>query len=77
VAAIRLSFTTLAPKFAVGDVVRIVTDSRVVIHVVNALVLRSVPLCAEVHRLYVVDQRLGVTLTLNGFPRRTTCGPTG
>ena len=67
VAAIRLSLTALASSFAVGDVVRIVTDSRVALHVVNALVSRSVPLCAEVRRLYVA-QRLGVTLDAEWIP---------
>ena len=68
VAAIRLSLAALAPVFAAGDVVRVITDSRVALHVVNALVSRSVPLCAEVRRLYAVAQRLGVTLDAEWIP---------
>ena len=68
VAAIRLCLTALAPKFAAGDVVRVVTDSRFALHVVNALVYRSAPLCSEVRRLYQVAQRLGVTLDAAWIP---------
>jgi len=62
VPANRLSLTAFASSFAVGNVVRVITDSRVASHVVIALVSRSVPLCAEVRRLYDVAQRVGVKL---------------
>jgi len=62
VPANRLSLTAFASSFAVGNVVRVITDSRVALHVVIALVSQSVPLCAEVRRLHAVAHRLGVTL---------------
>jgi len=62
VPANRLSLTAFASSFAVGNVVRVITDSRVALHIVIAPVSRSVPLRAEVRRMYAVAQRLGVTL---------------
>jgi len=40
VAAIRLSLMALSALFAVGDVIRVATDSRVALHAVSALVSR-------------------------------------
>jgi len=68
VAAIRLSLTALASSFSTGDVAQVITDSRVALHVVNTLVSRSVPLCAEVRLLDTVAHRLGVTLDAEWIP---------
>lgn len=68
VAAIRFSLMSHAPAFAPGSVIKIITDSQVALHVVNALVSRSAPLCAEVRRLHVVAQKLGVTLDAEWIP---------
>jgi len=68
VAAIRFTLTALATTFDPGDVIRVVTDSRVALYVVNSLVSRSTALCDEVRRLYAVVQRLGVTLDAEWIP---------
>lgn len=68
VKAIRYTLTAFAPSFASGDVIRVVTDSRVALYVVNSLVSRSAPLCAEVRRLYTVAQRRGITLDAEWIP---------
>jgi len=68
VAAIRYSLLALAGAFSSGDAVRIVTDSQVALHVVNALASRSPALCAELRRLHAVAQDLGVSLEAEWIP---------
>lgn len=68
VAAIRFSLTSLEDLFRAGDRVRMVTDSRVALHVTNALVSRSPALCSELRRLYGVASDLGVTLEAEWIP---------
>jgi len=56
VAAIRHTLSGLAERVNPGDRLRVVTDSRVALHVTNALVSRSPALCAEVRRLHALAQ---------------------
>lgn len=51
-----------------GSIVKVIAESQVALQVVNALISRSAPLCAEVRRLYVVVQRLGITLDAERIP---------
>jgi len=68
VAAIRHTLSELAERVNPGDRLRVVTDSRVALHVTNALVSRSPALCAEVRRLHASAQDLGVTLEAEWIP---------
>jgi len=68
VAAIRHTLTALGNRVSTGDRLRIVTDSQVALHVTNALVSRSLALCAEVRRLHAVAQDFGVALEAEWIP---------
>lgn len=68
VAAICFSLLSHERAILQGTTVKIVTDSQVALHVVIALVSRSPALCADVRRLYVVAQRLGITLDATWIP---------
>ena len=68
VAAIRHTLSGLAERVSPGDRLRVVMDSRVALHVTNALVSRSPDLCAEVLRLHALAQNLRVTLETEWIP---------
>ena len=68
VAAIRHTLSGLAERVNPGDRLRVVTDSRVALHVTNALLSRSPALCAEVRRLHALAQDLGLTLEAKRIP---------
>jgi len=68
VAAIRHTLSGLEERVNPSDRLRVVTDSRVALHVINAFVSRSPDLCAEVRRLHALAQNLGVTLEAEWIP---------
>ena len=68
VAAIRHTLSGLEERVNPGDRLRVVTDSRVALHMTNALVSRSPTLCAEVSRIHALAQDLGVTLESEWIP---------
>lgn len=68
-AAVRLCPTALGPELLrPGGLLRIHTDNRVAIHVINAFTSRSPALRAELRRLRVAAAAHGVTLAATWLP---------
>lgn len=69
VAAIRYSLEGVSLLITRGDRIRVVSDSRVALHVTNALISRSPALCNEVRWLNGQAQSLDVALEAEWIPK--------